>query len=173
MENKRENQVIFGGRSVILRGREIKTGDKAPNFIGIKQDLSEFNFYNETNGKIKIISVVPSIDTGVCSLQTHKFNEEATNLSSDITIITVSVDLPFAQKRYCAAEGIQNIEVISDHRDLDFGNKFGFIIDEFRLLTRGIVIIDKNNDVTYVEYVSEVKNEPNYEKAIEEAKKLI
>ncbi|WP_425449398.1 thiol peroxidase [Dethiothermospora halolimnae] len=172
-ENIRKERVKFGGNPVSLRGKEIKVGDDAPNFNAVKQDLSQFDFYNDSNGKIKIISVVPSIDTGVCSLQTSKFNDEATKLSDDIEIITISVDLPFAQKRYCGAEGIENIQVVSDHKDLDFGEKYGFVIDEFRLLSRGIVIVDGNNKVKYVQYVDEVTEHPDYDTALEEAKKLV
>lgn len=171
MDNKRNAN--FGGNPVTLLGDQIKKGDKAKNFTAIKQDLSQFDFYKETEGKIKVISVVPSIDTGVCSLQTQRFNEESTKLSDDVFIVTISVDLPFAQKRFCGAEGINNIEVVSDHKDLHFGTKYGFTIEEFRLLSRGIVVINKDNTVEYVEYLDEVTNHPDYDKALEEVKKLV
>ncbi len=169
----RKDVAKFGGNPITLRGEEVKVGDKAKNFKAVKQDLSDFDFYRDTEGKIKVISVAPSIDTPVCSLQTSFFNKEATNLSEDVEIITITVDLPFAQKRFCGAEGIENIEVVSDHKDLDFGEKYGFVIDELRLLSRGVVVVDKENVVRYVEYVEEVTNEPNYEKALEEVKKLV
>lgn len=165
--------ITFDGMPVTLRGQEVESGDKAKNFKALKQDLSEFDFYKETEGKIKVISVVPSIDTGVCSLQTQRFNEESTKLSDDVFIVTISVDLPFAQKRFCGAEGIDSIEVVSDHKDLDFGEKYGFVIDEFRLLSRGVLVINKDNKIKYVEYVDEVTNHPDYDKALEEVKKLI
>ncbi len=165
--------IKFGGNKVTIRGEETKVGNTAPNFTAVKQDLSEFDFYKETEGKIKVISVAPSIDTPVCSLQTSYFNNAATNLSDNVEIVTITVDLPFAQKRFCGAEGIENIAVVSDHKDLDFGEKYGFVIEELRLLTRGVVIVDEANKVKYVEYVEEIKNEPNYEKALEELKKLI
>jgi len=170
MTNK---NITFGGKPVTLKGTQVKIGDKAENFKALKQDLSEFDFYNETEGKIKVISVVPSIDTGVCSLQTQRFNEESTKLSDDVFIVTISVDLPFAQKRFCGAEGIENIEVVSDHKDLDFGDKYGFTIEEFRLLSRGVLVINKDNKIEYVEYLDEVTNHPDYDKALEEIKKLI
>ncbi|NBI05823.1 thiol peroxidase [Senegalia massiliensis] len=170
MTNK---NITFGGKPVTLKGTQVKIGDKAENFKALKQDLSEFDFYNETEGKIKVISVVPSIDTGVCSLQTQRFNEESTKLSDDVFIVTISVDLPFAQKRFCGAEGIENIKVVSDHKDLDFGDKYGFTIEEFRLLSRGVLVINKDNKIEYVEYLDEVTNHPNYDKALEEIKKLI
>ncbi|WP_130806454.1 thiol peroxidase [Senegalia massiliensis] len=170
MTNK---NITFGGKPVTLKGTQVKVGDQAENFKALKQDLSEFDFYNETEGKIKVISVVPSIDTGVCSLQTQRFNEESTKLSDDVFIVTISVDLPFAQKRFCGAEGIGNIEVVSDHKDLNFGDKYGFTIEEFRLLSRGVLVINKDNKIEYVEYLDEVTNHPDYDKALEEIKKLI
>lgn len=169
----RKEAVKFAGKSITLRGNEIKAGDTAKNFSAVNQDLSKFDFYNDTKEKIKVISVAPSIDTSVCSLQTITFNEEASKFEEDVEIVTITVDLPFAQKRFCGAKGIENIQVVSDHKDLDFGEKYGFVIDELRLLSRGIVVIDRDNTVKYVEYVEEVTNEPNYERALEEVKKLI
>lgn len=170
---ERKNVVTFGGNPVTIQGQEVKVGDKSQNFVAVKQDLSTFDFYKETEGKVVIISAVPSVDTGVCELQTITFNEEATNLSSDVIIITISVDLPFAQKRFCGAHGIDNIMVVSDHRDLDFGEKYGFILKEFRLLERGLVVIDRDKTIRHVEYVSEVKNHPDYDTAISVVKGLV
>lgn len=121
--------------------------------------------------KEKLISVVPSIDTGVCEFQTKEFNKKASEFDNTI-IFTISCDLPFAQSRFCAAEGIDNLLVLSDHKDLDFGLKYGFVMEEFRLLNRGIVILDENNEVKYVEYVKENTNHPDYDKAIEALKSL-
>ncbi len=169
----KKDSITFAGNPVTLRGNEIKVGDKAENFKAVKQDLSEFDFYKETEGKTKVISIAPSIDTPVCSMQTSRFNKEATQLSDDVEIVTITVDLPFAQERFCGAQGINNIQVVSDYKDLDFGEKYGFVIDEFRLLSRGIIVIDKSNEVKYVEYVEEITNEPDYEKALEEVGKLV
>lgn len=169
----RTGTVTLGGKPITLRGEEIKKGMTAPDFKAVKQDMSEFDFYSETDGKIKVISIAHSVDTGVCSLQTGRFNEEAGKLKDDVEIITITVDLPFALKRYCGAEGIGNIQVVSDHKDLDFGEKYGFIIDEIRLLARGVVVVDKNNVVQYVEYVPEVATEPDYDQALEVIRKLI
>ena len=113
-----------------------------------------------------------SLDTGVCETQTIRFNEEAAKLE-DVAIITISVDLPFAQKRFCSANDIGNVITLSDYRDLDFGTKYGFEIEELRLLSRGIVVLDRNNVVKYVEYVSENSNHPDYEKALEVVRGLI
>lgn len=171
--NMRKDAVTFGGNPVTLVGHEVRPGEEAPNFIAIKQDLSPFDFYNETGNKIKIISVAPSIDTSVCSLQTITFNKKAAELKEQVDIVTITVDLPFAQGRYCAAEGIDNIHVVSDHRNLNFGEQYGFVLAEFRLLARGIVVVDQENMVRYVEYVPEVTHEPNYDKALEEVKNLM
>lgn len=164
--------ITFGGNSITMVGQETKVGDKAQNFKAINNDLSTFDSA-KLEGKVRIFSVVPSIDTGVCSLQTKKFNEMATELGDDIHVVTISNDLPFAQARFCAAEGIDRAIIVSDHRDLDFATKYGFLMEELRLLARGIVIVGSDDEVKYVEYVSEVTDHPDYDKAIEEVKKLI
>lgn len=170
--NNNSRTVTMHGNPLTLGGIEIKVGEEARNFKALKQDLTTLDFYNDTKNKIKVISVVPSVDTSVCALQTQRFNKEATELSEKVEIITISVDLPFALGRFCAAEGIKNIQVVSDHKDLDFGKNYGFVIEELRLLSRGIVIVDKENKVQYVEYVSELSTHPDYEKALSEIKKL-
>src|SRR5699024_7768952 len=121
---------------VTLLGQEVKVGDKAPDFTVLANDLSEKTL-EDFKGKVKLISVVPSIDTGVCSVQTKRFNEEADKLGN-VHVLTVSMDLPFAQKRWCGAEGVKNIDVLSDHRDASFGNNYGTLIKELRLNTRAI-----------------------------------
>lgn len=161
----------MGGNPVTLLGNEIKVGDKGPDFTVLKGDLSPYTL-KDAGDKIKIISVVPSLDTGVCELQTIRFNEEAANLG-DVLILTISVDLPFAQKRFCSAHGIDKVITLSDHKDLSFGLNYGFVMEELRLLARGIVILDRDNTVRYVEYVKEVTNHPDYDKALEEVRKLM
>ncbi|KXO16615.1 thiol peroxidase [Peptoniphilus sp. GNH] len=165
-------QVTFGGNPVKLIGEEIKVGANVPDFELTKRDLSPLT-NKDLKGKIVIYSIVPSIDTGVCSLQTRTFNERASELSDDVLILTVSEDLPFAQARFCAAEGIENADIASDYKTNDFGKKFGFLIDGLMLLARGIVVADRDGKVRYVEYVPEVTHEVNFDKAIEEAKKLV
>ncbi len=165
--------ITFAGNPITITGNQTLVGKEAPNFVATNQDLSPYDFYEATKGKVKIISVAPSIDTGVCSLQTQRFNEEANELKDDVQIVTLTVDLPFAQSRYCGAEGIDNIDVVSDYNKLDFGQKYGFVIDEFRLLTRGVVVVDKENVVRYVEYVPEVTNHPDYDKALEAVRALL
>ncbi|SUB57906.1 thiol peroxidase [Peptoniphilus lacrimalis] len=165
-------QVTFGGKKLNLYGQVVKVSDKAPDFKAVNNDLSSFDS-KENQGKVVVYSVVPSIDTGVCSLQARTFNEEAEKLGDDVIVITVSCDLPFAQKRFCAQEGIKNSISISDYKDHDFGKKYGFLIEDLALLSRGVVIVDKNGKIAYTEYVKEVSNEVNFEAALDAVKALI
>lgn len=160
--------VTFAGKEVTLLGSEVKVGDKAPNFTVIDNSLKEKTL-NDFSG-VRLISVVPSLDTGVCDAQTRKFNEEASSLPN-VTAITISVDLPFAQKRWCGNAGLDEVITLSDHRELSFGKAFGVAIKELRLLARSVFVVDSNGIVTYAEYVDEVTNHPNYEAAIAAAKK--
>ena len=164
--------VLFKGTPVTLLGNEIKVGDKAPDFTALKTDMSSVKL-SDFAGKNVIIAAFPSIDTGICALQTTKFNQEITKFNKDdFQLLTVSVDLPFALGRFCGDKGIENALTISDHKDLDFGTKYGFIIAELRLLARGTVIIDKEGIVKFVEYTPEIGTEPNYDKALEVLKSL-
>lgn len=160
--------VTFNNDPVTLLGTEIKVGDEAPDFTVLATDLSERTLA-DYKGKIKLISVVPSIDTGVCSKQTKRFNDEADKLDN-VQILTISMDLPFAQTRWCSSEGVKNIETLSDHRAADFGEKYGVLIKELRLLARSIFVVDENDKVVYVEYVPEVTTHPDYDAALEAAK---
>ncbi|MGP7818442.1 thiol peroxidase [Niallia sp. 01092] len=160
--------ITFKNQPVTLLGKEIKVGDKAPNFSVLANDMSEVTL-DSSKGKVRLFSVIPSIDTGVCDAQTRRFNEEAAKLEN-VQIITVSADLPFAQRRWCAAAGIDKVITVSDHKELSFGKAYGVAIEELRLLTRAIFVVDANDTVTYVEYVAEATNHPNYEAAIEAVK---
>lgn len=160
--------ITFKNNPVTLLGNEVKTGDSAPDFTVLANDLSEVSL-DDTKGKVRLISVVPSIDTGVCDAQTRKFNEEAGKLGN-VEVLTVSVDLPFAQKRWCGANGIENVQTLSDHRDLSFGEAYGVHIKELRLLARAVFVVDSNDKVTYVEYVSEATDHPDYDAAIQAVK---
>jgi thioredoxin-dependent peroxiredoxin len=161
----------FLGNPLTLLGEMIKVGDKAPAFTALSSDLKPVAS-GDFAGKVKIISAVPSVDTGVCAAQTRRFNVEATNLAN-VVILTISCDLPFALGRFCAAEGIDKVITLSDHKDTDFGLKYGFLIQELRLLNRGIIVIDKDDNVVYVEYVQENTNHPDYDKALEAVRQLI
>lgn len=167
---KRNDVVTFLGNPMVLVGSEAKVGQMAPDFSALKGDLTEFRL-SDAKGKKVLVSVVPSLDTGVCESQTRRFNEEAAKLE-DTVVVTISVDLPFAQGRFCTTQGIDNLVVVSDHRDLDFGHKYGFELEGLRLLARGIVVIDAEGVVRHVEYVPEVTSHPDYEKALEVVKSL-
>ncbi|WP_040229195.1 thiol peroxidase [Bhargavaea cecembensis] len=164
-------QVTFQKNPVTLLGTEVKVGDQAPDFTVLKNDLSPFTL-KDTEGKVRLISVIPSIDTGVCSTQTKRFNEEVTGLGDDVAVLTISVDLPFAQARWKATEGLDNAVALSDHRDLSFGTAYGTVMKEMRLLARSVFVIDQEGKVTYVEYVPEGTDHPDYDKAIEAVKEL-
>lgn len=161
---KRSGAITFGGKPLTLLGSEVKAGEKAPVFTALANDLSPVSL-DSFKGKVVVISVVPSIDTPVCDIQTKWFNQDASKLDG-VIILTLSVDLPFAQKRYCGANGIENVKTLSDHRDLDFGKKYGFVIEELRLLARGVVVIDREGIIRYVQYVPEVAEQPDYDKAM-------
>ncbi|TKG97379.1 thiol peroxidase [Puteibacter caeruleilacunae] len=165
-----KDKVTFLGNPVTLVGNEVKEGDKAPEFTLLNGSLEPVTLADYA-GKVKVIAVYPSIDTGVCQAQNRRFNAEADKLDNAV-VLSVSCDLPFAQKRFCAAEGLDSVVTLSDHRETDFGQKYGFLIKELRLLSRGTVIVDQDDVVRYVEYVSEVTEEPNYEKAMEVVKSL-
>lgn len=169
MENR---TIIFGGNPVILQGNGVKVGDKASDFTVIDNGLKPVNL-SDFKGKVKLISVFPSIDTSVCSIQNHKFNNEAGSFGDNVAFLAISIDLPFALKRFCGAEGINNLKTLSDHREADFGSKYGFLIKDLRLLARGVVVIDKNDVIQYVEVVPEIGHEPNYDAALKAVKSLI
>ncbi|WP_213423531.1 thiol peroxidase [Bhargavaea massiliensis] len=164
-------QVTFKQQPVTLLGTEIKVGDEAPDFTVLQNDLSPFTL-KDTEGKIRLISVIPSIDTGVCSTQTKRFNEAVTDLGDDVAVLTISVDLPFAQARWKASEGLDNAHTLSDHRDLSFGTAYGVVMKELRLLARSVFVIGKDGKVAYVEYVPEGTDHPDYDQAIDAVKKL-
>ena len=166
---KRTDVVTFAGGPVTLVGPEVKVGQAAPDFTLLDNGLAPKTL-KDFAGKVKVISVVPSLDTGVCDAQTRWFNQDATKLSDDVVVLTVSMDLPFAQKRWCGAAGVENVVTLSDHKDASFGENYGFLIEELRLLTRGVVVIDKNDKVTYVEYVPEVTHAVNFDATIEAIK---
>lgn len=160
--------VTFQQDPVTLLGKEISVGDEAPDFTVLSNDLKEVSL-DDYKGKVKLIAAVPSVDTGVCSDETKRFNEEADKLDN-AHVLTVSMDLPFAQGRWCAANGVKNLDTLSDHRDADFAEKYGVLIKELRLLARAVFVVDSNNIVKHVEYVSEVTNLPDFDKALQAAK---
>ncbi|WP_077327502.1 thiol peroxidase [Virgibacillus siamensis] len=160
--------VTFQEEPVTLLGEDISEGDKAPDFTVLSNDLKEVSL-EDYKGKVKLIAAVPSVDTGVCSEETKRFNEEADKLDN-VQVLTISMDLPFAQGRWCAANGVKKLDTLSDHRDADFGEKYGVLIKELRLLARAVFVVDSENIVKHVEYVSEVTNYPDFDKALAAAK---
>ena len=172
MAQERTGAATFQGNPLTLLGPELKVGDKAPDFVLLANDLSAVNL-QKTAGKVRLISVVPSIDTPVCDLQTRHFNQDASNLGEGVVILTVSMDLPFAQKRWCAAAGVDRVVMLSDHRDASFGAAYGTLIKELRLDSRAIFVVDRNGAIKHVEYVKEITNHPNYDAALLAAKNAV
>ncbi|OBZ14793.1 lipid hydroperoxide peroxidase [Bacillus sp. FJAT-27264] len=172
MTQERTGVATLKGSPITLIGPALKAGDQAPDFVLSKNLLEEVSL-SDYAGKIKLISVVPSLDTGVCDAQTRRFNTEAAELGDDVAILTVSVDLPFAQARWCGAAGIDRVITLSDHKTASFGEAYGVLIKELRLDMRSIFVIDKNDKLTYVEYLSEMGEHPNYEAAIAAVKELL
>lgn len=158
---ERKGIVTMKGNPVTLVGGEVKVGDTAPDFVAIDNDLNPVSF-SSYRGKICIVSSVPSLDTPVCDLETKVFNEEAARLDPNIVILTISMDLPFAQKRWCVAAGVERVQTLSDHRDASFGMSFGVLIKEFRLLARAVFLVDAQGVVQYIQVVNEIVNEPDY-----------
>ena len=165
---ERTGVITFKGNPLTLIGPEVRVGDQAPDFQAVAQDLSVAKL-SDSNGKVRIISAVPSLDTPVCDAQTRRFNEEAGKLSG-VEVWTLSMDLPFAQKRWCGAAGIDKVKVVSDHRDASFAHAYGTLVKELRLLARAVFVIGKDGAVTHVEYVKEVTSHPNYDAALNAAR---
>jgi thiol peroxidase len=161
------------GSPLTLVGNEAKTGQKAPEAELVANDLSVVKLSTLCRGKVCIITAVPSLDTAVCDLETRRFNEEASRLGKDVVILAVSMDLPFAQKRWCGAAGVKNVQTLSDYREAAFGKAYGVLIKDLRLLARAVFILDKQGIIRYVELVKEVASEPNYDAALNAAKKLL
>ncbi|UUZ79981.1 thiol peroxidase [Paenibacillus sp. P26] len=172
MAQERTGVATFKGNPLTLIGPEVKVGDKAPDFT-VNKNLLETASLADYKGKVKLISVVPSLDTGVCDAQTRRFNEEAAKLGDNVVVLTISVDLPFAQSRWCGAAGIDKVVTLSDYKNHSFGQAYGVLQKEFHLLHRSIFVIDANDTVQYVEYLPEMTEHPNYEAAIEAVKKLV
>jgi thioredoxin-dependent peroxiredoxin len=154
-------KILFKGNPITLVGPELKVGDAAPDFAVVDNSLTPVNLASYA-GKVKVISAVPSLDTPVCDTETRRFNQEAAGLPGDVVVLTISLDLPFAQKRWCGAAGIDKVVTLSDYRDRSFGKAYGVLIDELKLLSRSIFVIDANNTIRYIQHVPEVTQEPDY-----------
>jgi thiol peroxidase len=169
---ERKGIVTMKANALTLVGNEVKAGQRAPDFEVLDNDLSPVKL-SSFRGKVCIISSVPSLDTAVCDIMTRRFNQEAANLGEDVVILTISMDLPFAQKRWCGAAGVNNVKTLSDHRQASFGTAFGVLIKELRLLARAVFVVDRNGIIRYIQIVDELTNEPDYEAALKAAKELV
>ena len=165
MALERAGAATFLGSPLTVLGPELRPGDKAPEFTVLSNDLSPVTLAGSA-GKTRLISVVPSLDTPVCDAQTRRFNQEAATLGEHVAILTISMDLPFAQKRWCGAAGIDRVQTLSDHKDASFGQAYGTLIKELRLESRAIFVVDATDTLRYVEYVREISSHPNYEAAL-------
>ena len=168
---ERTGIIMMKGNPLTLLGNEVNVGEGAPDFIALDPNLTPIKLSSYRN-KICVISSVPSLDTPVCDMETRKFNEEASKLGDRIQILTISMDLPFAQKRWCGAAGVSKIQTLSDHRDAQFGLAYGVLIKELRLLARAVFLLDQKGILRYTQLVKETTNEPNYEEIWGELKKL-
>jgi thiol peroxidase len=169
---ERSGELTFKGNPLTVLGAKVKVGDKAPAFSLLGNDLSDVSL-NDSAGKVRILSVVPSLDTGICDIQTRKFNEKIAELGDSAVCYTISADLPFAQKRWCGNAGVENVVCLSDHRNMGFGDAYGTHIKELRLEQRSVFVIDKTGIVQYAEYVPEVAQEPEYDAPLAKAKELL
>ena len=168
---ERTGIVTMKGNPLTLLGKEVRVGEGAPDFVALDNNLSPVHF-SSFRGKKCLISSVPSLDTPVCDLETKRFNEEASHLGVDANFLTISMDLPFAQKRWCGLAGVTKVQTLSDHRDASFGLAYGVLIKELRLLARAVFLVDKMGTVRYVQLVNEVTKEPDYDAVLNALKKL-
>jgi thioredoxin-dependent peroxiredoxin len=166
------HKVTFKGNPMTLVGPELKVGDAAPDFSVVDNGLAPVNLASYA-GKVKIISAVPSLDTPVCDTETRRFNQEAAGLPAEVALLTISLDLPFAQKRWCGAAGIDRVITLSDYRDRSFGLAYGVLIDELKLLSRSIFVVDGSNTIRYIQHVPEVTQEPDYAAVLAAVRELL
>ena len=172
MATERPGGATLHGDEFTLIGDELKVGDKAPDFSVLSSDLSAVTL-DSYKGKVKVICAVPSLDTPTCDTEIRRFNQEAAGLDDNIAVLTISVDLPFAQGRWCGDAGVENVTALSDHRDTSFGEAYGALIKELRLLTRAVFVVDAHNIIRHVEYVMEISGEPDYDKALNAARAAV
>jgi len=169
---ERTGLVTFKGSPLTLVGNEVKVGQKAPDAELVANDLSVVKLSALARGKVCIITSVPSLDTPVCDVETRRFNQEASGLGEDVVVLAVSMDLPFAQSRWCGAAGVKNVRTLSDYRAAAFGKAYGVLIKDLHLLARAVFVLDKQSIIRYIELVKEVASEPNYDAVLSAAKKI-
>ena len=169
---ERDGLVTMKGNPITIMGTELQVGDRAPDFVAIDNDLNPVSF-DSFRGKVCIVSSVPSLDTPVCDMETRRFNDEAGRLGDDVEILTISMDLPFAQKRWCGAAGVDRVQTLSDHRDAAFGQAYGVLIKGLRLLARAVFVVDKEGTIRYMDLVKEIASEPDYDSLLTAVKELV
>jgi thioredoxin-dependent peroxiredoxin len=172
MSNERTDALTFKGKPLTVVGNPVQVGQKAPEFVLRNNSMNDVSLA-DTAGKIRLISVIPSLDTGICDAQTRRMNEEAGKLGENVVVLTVSAEHPFNQKRWCGAAGIDAVQVLSDHMDMNFGEAYGTYIKEWRLEQRAMFVVDGEDVVRYAEYVPEIAQHPNYEAALTAVRELI
>jgi len=164
--------VTFQGNRLSLVGRQVRVGDAAPDFSALANDLSAVRL-GLLRGKVCVLVSVPSLDTPVCDLEARRFNQEADKLGPDVAVLVISMDLPFAQARWCGAAGVKTVQTLSDHREAQFGTAYGLLIQELRLLARGVLVLDRQGTVRYSELVKEITDQPDYDAAVQAVKSLL
>jgi thiol peroxidase len=164
--------ITMKSNPLTLIGPKLSVGDSAPDIEVLDNDLNPVKL-SSFRGKVCVLSTVPSLDTPVCDMQTRKFNDQAGKLGDDVVILTISMDLPFAQKRWCGAAGVDRVSTFSDHRDAAFGEAYGVLIKELRLLARAVFVVDRQGTVQYIQLVKEVTEEPDYEAVLDAVAKLV
>lgn len=169
---ERTGEVTMKGNPLTLLGPRIEANEDAPEFTALKNLVTPLSL-SETNGKVRILLSVPSLDTPVCSLETKRFSQEADKLGEDVQVLVISIDTPFAQSRWCGAEGVSNVLTLSDFKNRDFGTKYGVEIKDLGIYARAAFVLDKQGVVVYSEYVPEVASEPNYDAILDAAKAAI
>lgn len=168
---ERTGAITMKGNPLTLIGNEVKVGDPAPDFTALDNSLAPVRL-SSFKGKTCVLASVPSLDTPVCDMETHKFNEEASRLGADVVFLTISMDLPFAQKRWCGASGVTKVQTLSDHRDASFGTSYGVLIKELRLLARAVFVVDQKGIIQHAQLVKEVTQEPDYNAVLSVLKKI-
>ena len=169
---ERTDIITMKGNPLTLIGKELKVGDSAPDLEVLDNNLSQVKL-SQFRGKICVISSVPSLDTPVCDMETRRFNQEAGKLSAEIKMLTISMDLPFAQKRWCGAAGVDNVVTLSDHRNASFGTAYGVLIKELRLLARSVFVVDREGIIRYIQMVNEISEEPDYDAIMNAVNNLV
>ncbi len=172
MAGERVGAVTFLGKPLTVLGDPVEVGQQAPDFTVLDQDLTPRHL-RDYAGKVKLIATVPSLDTGVCDAETRRWNEEAGRLGDDVVVLTISADLPFAQKRWCGAAGVDRVITLSDHKEMSFALAYGTYVKELRLEVRAVFIVDRDDVIRYVEYVPEITHHPDYDAALAALKEVV